>query len=231
MRAASRTLRRPTWLRSRNVIFSQALEYGVTLSVSPDGRILYQSGPDRVRVSHSAMQGSGGGFPTIATSGQLGSTSSRSARLRSSLESRLVHRMGLLGSTLFALTWKERVTPSLHSISALRALAHRTSDNDCSSWPTPMANDAKGSTHSYGNGDHDRVYLKLPGAALLASWPTPTARDIGPELTGFSAEIKNGARLNPDHSRWLMGLPRQWEDCAPTETRSLRRSPRSSSRP
>jgi len=46
----------------------------------------------------------------------------------------------------------------------------------------------------------------------------------GPILTGSSAEIANGARLNPAHSRWLMGLPPVWDACAPTETRSTRRT-------
>src|SRR5205085_7284802 len=43
-------------------------------------------------------------------------------------------------------------------------------------WPTPVANDAKGSTHCYSRGNHEQIALKLPGAAQLASWPTPTAR-------------------------------------------------------
>ena len=60
-----------------------------------------------------------------------------SARLTSSLANRLRQKTDLLGSTLFRLTWKERVTPSGRRIPALRASGRRTSGSDFTSWPTP----------------------------------------------------------------------------------------------
>ncbi len=89
----------------------------------------------------------------------------------------------------------------------------------------------------------------------LATWATPASRDFrtpnlrsfeergggakgqqlnnqvvhsGPALTGSSAEIAAGARLNPAHSRWLQALPPAWDACAPTATRSARKPPRPS---
>lgn len=40
-------------------------------------------------------------------------------------------------------------------------------------WPTPTANDATGSQHTYSRGDHTKPAFKLPGAAKLAGWQTP----------------------------------------------------------
>ena len=53
----------------------------------------------------------------------------------------------------------------------------------------------------------------------------------GPTLTGSGVKTAGGGQLNPDLPRWLMGLPAAWAACAPTATRSSRRSRRSSSKP
>jgi len=62
--------------------------------------------------------------------------------------------------------------------------ARRTSDNACSSWPSPIANDATGSGYAYSRGDHSKKVLKLPGVVRLAQWPTPTVSDAeaGPRV-------------------------------------------------
>jgi len=124
---------------------------------------------------------------TLGIFGRSGSGSSESDALQSSLANRLRVVTDLLGSTLYRLTWKVRVTPLGCSIYALRASGRRTSDSGFTSWPTPNAgpqNDTDSrwqerreeikASGKYGPG-HNSFGLTLGMASQLASWPTPMA--------------------------------------------------------
>jgi hypothetical protein len=50
-------------------------------------------------------------------------------------------------------------------------------------------------------------------------------------LIGSSAGMESGGQLNPAHSRWLMGLPPEWDACGVTAMDSLRPQRKRSSKP
>jgi hypothetical protein len=317
---------------------SMDIPNAISLQGSADGHTLlgWQAGPTQDKCGRgaapanlSARQAKAAGLLTSGTYGHHSSISLNSANLDLSLENRLPLKMGWLGSILYSMTWKERITPQGRVIHALRALGLRTLDKDFTGWPTTFAADGNGGripkdatlkvrpsgakvcqtlnasaslcgwptpnlpsggpnvksspTHRGGmdlegaatlagwitpqthdtttrgntNADHHYSPHDLSNQVLLAGWPTCAARDYksnqsseefqnkqwehprgkplsalatlatpqrltmhGKLLTGSDAQMTSGGPLNPAHSRWLMGYPKEWDVCADMVTLS-----------
>lgn len=171
------------------------------------GQTTGRSGRGRARVSRSREQAGKKASKIQGTSGQLSIGSSASIALQSSLESKLQALMPTTGSTWYRMAWKKWTTPSGLSRSLLRAWPHPKSASVRTGWGTPRAG------KNEGLGDELRAKDgRIEDMAAASYWPMR-----GDISIWSTAQTEDLGRLNPEHSRWLMGVPPLWSKCAPTE--------------
>jgi hypothetical protein len=175
-----RTLPRMTYDLFSNATSSPESAYGPSRLAERVCKTTRPYGADHALVSLSARQAKERGLLTSATSGPLSTISSSNAALRSSLASRLREQTETLGSTLYRLTWTQRIMPSGLLKPSLRASERRTKEHEITGWPTPTTRDykdtgdlSKGINRKNGKSRLDCV----PRVAFLTSWTTPQAHD------------------------------------------------------
>jgi hypothetical protein len=231
---------------------SQELESGHTHCAKPGGQTADQYGQVAAHASLSARQAKEQGLMMSGTYGLVSNGSSNSAALQSYLENRLRVKTQSIGSTLYTLTWKPWVTPSGASRFRLRASVRRTSETERTGWPSPQARDHKGANLAGNDLTHNSRPLNEVARLAGWPTPTTTCANrgglpprphdtgipltqmaamtvparltaTGDMLTGWLAGMESGGQLDPDHSRWLMALPIEWENCADMVTPLTRR--------
>lgn len=243
-----RKLNQLTFLDIPAPISSLGLPGGRSPSSSRAGHLKKKFGQVVALVSHFQPPANTRAFLMRDIYGLFGENLSGSAVLQISLGNRLAQNLDAFGSIEYVLTWKEWAMLSGPPICALRASNHRILGKDFSGWPTVTVQDGKGrDRHNQKGGG---IILSLLGTARLAGWATPTARDgrgeygspgmmarrqnrpqgkpLSKQVIGLNARTENLGALNPELARWLMGFPAEWTNCAPTGTRSIRKSQRSS---
>lgn len=224
-------------------------ESGPTLFDKPDGRTLGLSGQDLVHANPSQLPEEELEPQINGTSGPSGSSLSEPASLLLSSESKSARQRSLdltealgkqlqndlkgRGSTLYKLTWSQQATPLGMPYYRLQASALRTSAtasiSSLAGWATPAAREAGGTPEQF---LERKRKAKEKGAQLGVSLTSLALQAqlaaSGQEQNGSPAGTENTGQLNPELSRWLQGLPKEWGEAAPrkskaTETRSARK--------
>ena len=167
---------------------------GATPCGKQGGPTTGRSGQEAHHANLSARQAKERGLLTSGTCGRRSFGSLASQNLASSLANKLAVRTGLLGSTLYKLTWKPRVTPLGRSIYALRASVPRTGGSGFTSWRSPVTQESgisyrrlvtkEGKPWTPGERAYDKetgrlaqVCLSQEVQAVVTHWPTPKAND------------------------------------------------------
>ena len=92
-------------------------------------------------------------------------------------------------------------------------------------WPTPRSADGEKNVRTL---EGSLLEIQRKGGPQDVAQAAAITQPIritasGQMLTGSGAGMESSGQLNPAHSRWLMGYPPEWDDCAVTAMPSSRK--------
>ena len=171
-----------------------------------------ESSPEARHASHSAPPGNGKATPTSDTWPQFGSTWSQPSGLLGCLASRLQPQSEkTIGSMIYSMHWKQKVTPRGRAYCQLVASGRRTSDSDFGwwhGWVTASSRDWKDTAGMATEGREGRNRLdQLPRQAYLAGWPTPNANKHTKNSKDPQKLKENGVQTALADAAWIAGWP------------------------
>jgi hypothetical protein len=132
----------------------------------------------------------------------------------------------------FSETWPRSGLMRRGECYPLLTWAHRTSESESGSWPTPRSCSAMAATITPESAWEGSRFPNLETVVGRRTWPTPTTNDshnwtMPPSQVNHDnlpgellrrGEGRPGGKLNPMWVEWLMGWPLGWTDCAPSGT-------------
>ncbi len=201
-------------LRQKTDLLGSTL-YTLTWKVraTPSGRLIPALRASVRRTFDNGFTGALNGWPTprVGTSGGYGKAD-RPGGPKSRLED-VVHLSGWV--TPSARDWKDTPGMAMDRPDGRSRLDQLPRQAALAGWKTPAATDnRRGGCITPGmTGGSLPQQVKFAGPCRITA--------SGEILIGFSAGMASGGQLNPAHSRWLMALPPEWDDCAAMAMQSM----------
>lgn len=198
-----------------------------------------------LRASRRRIQGKGfTGWPTPKASSSHGPRNADAILQKYSKQGRHVaHRLDEAAALAGWATPRATDAKAGHNYTENTTGKSLAMDATLAGWVSPTAQDG---TRGNLPARPQDTGVPLSQQAVLTGWATPTSRDykdgtsassnvptnglLGRQIWSCSAKTEKHGALNPDHSRWLMGYPIEWNSCGATAMQSCHKLRRSSSR-